>query len=151
MKHIVNYIWPVLLCFGIGFAASRFQAEAMVEWYPYLNKSGLTPPNMTFPIAWSIIYLLMGLSLGRVLNKGYKKSIFIWTVQLVLNFLWSILFFTMRMPLWGFIDILFLDASVICFMISVFKKDKPALYMFVPYILWLVVATYLNGYILLNN
>lgn len=94
MKRIINYIWPVLLCFGIGYAASGLQAESMVEWYPYLNKSGLTPPNIAFPIAWSIIYLLMGLSLGRVLNKEFKKGVFIWTVQLIFNFLWSILFFT---------------------------------------------------------
>ena len=151
MKRIINYIWPVLLCFGIGFAASRLQSESMMEWYPHLNKSALTPPNITFPIAWSVIYLLMGLSLGRVLNRGDKKSAVIWMVQLVFNFLWSILFFTMRMPFWGFIDILLLDASVVYFMISVSKKDKPSLYMFIPYILWLVIATYLNGYILINN
>ena len=56
-----------------------------------------------------------------------------------------------EMPFWGFIDILLLDASVVYFMISVSKKDKPSLYMFIPYILWLVIATYLNGYILINN
>ena len=99
MKRIINYIWPVLLCFGIGFAASRLQSDSMMEWYPHLNKSALTPPNIAFPIAWSVIYLLMGLSLGRVLNKGDKKSAVIWMVQLVFNFLWSILFFTMRMPI----------------------------------------------------
>ena len=151
MKRIINYIWPVLLCFGIGFAASRLQSESMMEWYPNLNKSALTPPNIAFPIAWSVIYLLMGLSLGRVLNRGDKKSTVIWMVQLVFNFLWSILFFTMHMPFWGFIDILLLDASVVYFMISVSKKDKPSLYMFIPYILWLVIATYQNGYILINN
>ena len=151
MKRIINYIWPVLLCFGIAFAASKFQEESMVEWYPHLNKSGITPPNLAFPIAWSIIYLLMGLSLGRVQNIGYKKGVVIWTAQLVLNFLWSILFFTMRMPLWGFVDILLLDFFVVYFAVTVYKKDKPAMYMFIPYILWLVVATYLNGYIMINN
>lgn len=93
----------------------------------------------------------MGLSLGRVLNIGYKKGVVIWTAQLVLNFLWSILFFTMRMPLWGFVDILLLDFFVVYFAVTVYKKDKPAMYMFIPYILWLVVATYLNGYIMINN
>lgn len=151
MKRVINYIWPVLLCFGIGFAASKLQAESMMEWYPHLNKSGLTPPNIAFPIAWSIIYLLMGLSFGRMLNHGNKKGILIWTVQLVFNFLWSILFFTMRMPLWGFVDILLLDASVLGFMMVAYKKDNPSFYMFLPYILWLVIATYLNGYILFNN
>ncbi|WP_299229440.1 TspO/MBR family protein [uncultured Bacteroides sp.] len=151
MKRIINYIWPVLLCFGVGFAASRLQSESMMEWYPNLNKSSLTPPNIAFPIAWSVIYLLMGLSLGRVLSKGDKKSALIWMVQLVFNFLWSILFFTMRMPLWGFVDILLLDASVLSFMMMAYKNDKPSFYMFLPYILWLVIATYLNGYILFNN
>ena len=151
MKRFINYIWPVLLCFGIGFAASKLQAESMLEWYPHLNKSGLTPPNIAFPIAWSIIYLLMGLSFGRMLNNGNKKGILIWTLQLLFNFLWSILFFTMRMPFWGFVDIMLLDASVLGFMMVAYKKDKPSFYMFVPYILWLVIATYLNGYILFNN
>ena len=72
-------------------------------------------------------------------------------VQLVFNFLWSILFFTMRMPVLGMIDILLLDASVIWFMMTVRKKDKLAQYMFIPYIIWLVIATYLNGYIVINN
>ena len=72
MKRFFNYLWPVLLCFILGFAASKFQSKSMVEWYPTLVKSPLTPPNIAFPIAWSVLYLFIGLALGRISGKGYK-------------------------------------------------------------------------------
>ena len=154
MKKIVSLLVPVFICFLVGWTASYFQSESLRSWYPLLNKPALTPPNAAFPIAWGIIYLCMGISAGLVFRSGSQNRatlLALFTVQLFLNFLWSILFFYFRNPLMGFIDILVLDAGVIIYAIKSYKANKLASWLFVPYILWLCLATYLNGYIWLNN
>ena len=110
MKKIAYYVVPVLLCLIAGLVAGRLQAESVAVWYPLLAKPALTPPDIAFPIAWGIIYLCMGLSLGRVLRYGDKRYVTLWFLQLAVNFLWSVFFFYLRSPLAGFVDILLLDA-----------------------------------------
>ena len=79
MKGIVYYLLPILLCLGVGFAGSLFQARSMIEWYPLLDKSILTPPGIAFPIAWSVIYICMGISLGRLIHHSCDRMLFwIW-------------------------------------------------------------------------
>ena len=152
MKGIVYYLLPILLCLGVGFAGSLFQARSMIEWYPLLDKSTLTPPGIAFPIAWSVIYICMGISLGRLIHHSRDRVLFwIWGSQLVLNFLWSLFFFTLRYPLLGLVDILLLDVLVFIYTTSAYRRDKAAAWLFVPYFLWLLFATYLNGYIYLYN
>ena len=94
MKKIAYYVVPVLLCLIAGLVAGRLQAESVAVWYPLLVKPALTPPDIAFPIAWGIIYLCMGLSLGRVLRYGDKRYVTLWFLQLAVNFLWSVFFFT---------------------------------------------------------
>lgn len=101
MKRLTRYLWPIALCMSVGFSASLFQREAIAEWYPFLNKPVLTPPNGAFPIVWGILYILIGISLGRIWGKGLKVSQREWWIQLALNFCWSIAFFFLREPLWG--------------------------------------------------
>lgn len=152
MKGIVYYLLPILLCLGVGFAGSLFQARSMIEWYPLLDKSILTPPGIAFPIAWSVIYICMGISLGRLIHHSRDRMLFwIWGIQLVLNLLWSLFFFTFRYPLLGLVDILLLDVLVFIYTTSAYRRDKAAAWLFVPYFLWLLFATYLNGYIYLYN
>lgn len=152
MKKITLYLLPILLCLLIGFLGSRFQSSALTEWYPLLNKSALTPPNLAFPIAWGILYICMGVSLGRLLVQGKGKGIIsVWVTQLIFNFLWSIFFFYFRNPLIGFVDIVVLDLLVIAYIFLAARRDRAAAWLFVPYLLWLLLATYLNGYVLMNN
>ena len=99
MKRLTRYLWPIALCMSVGFSASLFQREAITEWYPFLNKPVLTPPNGAFPIVWGILYILIGISLGRIWGKGLKVSQREWWIQLSLNFCWSIAFFFLREPL----------------------------------------------------
>lgn len=151
MKQLTQYLWPVFLCLLVGLSASFFQQDAIAEWYPYLNKPQLTPPNNVFPIVWSILYILIGISLGRIWGKGFKVPIREWWAQLSLNFCWSIAFFFLREPLWGMGVILILDVVVLDYIFITFKKDKIAFLCFIPYILWLLWATYLNAYIYIFN
>lgn len=154
MKKVIYILIPVLTCFLVGLTASHFQAESIKTWYPLLDKPALTPPNIVFPIAWGIIYLCMGISLGMILlNKSKEKAFLtkLFILQLFLNFIWSILFFYYQNPLLGFVDIILLDIAVAWYTIRSYPVNKTSSLLFLPYLFWLCFASYLNGYILINN
>ena len=154
MKKFFNILLPIIVCFSIGLTASYFQSGSIQTWYPTLNKPEITPPNIAFPIAWSIIYLCMGISIGLILNskeKGKKFLTLLFAVQLFLNFTWSISFFYLQNPLLGFVNIVLLDFAVLFYAFKCYPTQKVSGILFVPYILWLSLATYLNAYILIYN
>ena len=154
MKKIWAYILPTALCFVLGGLAGWLQQDAIEEWYPLLDKPTLTPPNAVFPIAWSIIYLCMGISGGLVLTSeapARKSAVRLWFLQLGCNFLWSILFFVCRSPLLGMADIVVLDVLVILYLVRSANVRAAAAWLFVPYLCWILFATYLNAYILVAN
>ncbi len=154
MKKAICIIVPVIFCFLVGYISQLFQAESISTWYPLLNKPPLTPPNIAFPIAWSILYLCMGISIGLIIASDNEyKQFFIWLfgLQLLLNFTWSIYFFYMQSPLLGFINIILLDLAIIYYIVRTYKTAKVSSILFFPYILWVGFATYLNLYILLHN
>ena len=154
MKKIWAYSLPTVLCFVLGGLAGWLQHDAINEWYPLLDKPALTPPNAVFPIAWSIIYLCMGISGGLVLTSeapARKSAVRLWFFQLGCNFLWSILFFVCRSPLLGMADIVVLDVLVILYLVRSANVRAAAAWLFVPYLCWLLFATYLNAYILVAN
>ncbi len=154
MKKVLGFVIPVLICFLVGFFAGQLQSDSIETWYPYLNKPLVTPPNVVFPIAWSIIYVLMGISVGFIINSvGIKRQFLIgvFIVQLVLNFLWSVFFFYLQNPLLGLMDIILLEICIIYYAFKAYPQYKISSYLFIPYILWVGFATYLNLYIYLNN
>lgn len=73
MNKAISILIAIIICFGVGLTASYFQAEAIQTWYPTLNKPTLTPPNFLFPIAWSILYLCMAISIGLIWNADNAK------------------------------------------------------------------------------
>ena len=132
----------------------RQNPVAIENWYPLLDKPALTPPNIAFPIAWSVIYLCIGISAGLILSGDSprkKRLIALFCVQLLFNFAWSVAFFYFRSPLAGLVDILILDALVAAYVVQSRRASKAASVLFVPYVLWLLFATYLNAYILVCN
>lgn len=138
----------------VGYISSRFQVESIANWYPTLQKPPLTPPNIIFPIAWSILYVSMGVSIGLVLSTKHSNKyrlIVLFILQLVCNFLWSILFFYFKQPLWGLIDIVILDILVLLYITNGLANNKVSAWLCIPYLLWLLFATYLNTYIYLYN
>lgn len=151
MKKFVLYFIPVVLCLAVGFTAGGLQSEALRVWYPGLVKSSLTPPPVAFPVAWGIIYILMGISLGRVLAGPNKRMVLLWAAQLFVNFAWSVLFFALRNPVAGLVDIVILDFLVAWYVYAGFRACRSAAWLFVPYMLWLLFATYLNVVVVLCN
>ena len=151
MKKFLAYFIPILLAFAVGALGSYIQGDALAEWYPHLVKSPATPPAIVFPIAWSILYILIGISAGTMLARGDMSVLRLWLLQLLLNFLWSVCFFALRSPFMGLLVILALDVTVIAYIIYTAGRRSVAAWLFVPYMLWLIFATYLNGYIYINN
>lgn len=152
MKRFLCYLIPVLVCLGIGASAGWLQTEALAEWYPTLVKSPLTPPALAFPVAWGILYICMGISLGVVLARrravpGRAALVALWGVQLAANFLWSLLFFRMRNPAAGLVDIVLLDLLVLAYTVVAWRGCRPSAWLFIPYLLWLLFATYLNAFV----
>lgn len=156
MKKILFVILAVAICFGVGLTARFFQAESIHVWYPMLVKPDITPPDIVFPIAWGIIYLCMGLSVGLIwsekMPKGKIALTFVFFLQLVLNFSWSINFFYLRSPLLGFANLVALDLAVVLYVLCAwFLNKRFSAWLFAPCLVWLALATYLNGYIMLYN
>ena len=146
MKKIHCYLLPLLLCFALGGVASLLQTDALLEWYPYLTKPVLTPPGIVFPVAWSLLYACMGISAGLVLSTCSAKrhvAMIFWYLQLALNFLWSILFFALRNPTLALLVVLYIVFSA--------RVSRAAAWLFVPYLCWILFATYLNAYIQIAN
>ena len=141
----------VVLAFAVGALGSYVQGEALEMWYPNLVKSAATPPAILFPVAWGLLYLLMSLSAGVMLARGDVSVMRLWLLQLLLNFLWSVCFFALRSPFLGLLVILALDVTVFAYIVYASARHSLAAWLFVPYMLWLIFATYLNGYIYINN
>lgn len=121
--------------------------------YNSLQKPFLAPPSILFPIVWTILYILMGVSYGILESKSLiePKTKFIYYLQLFVNALWSIFFFTLKWRLFAFIWIIALDLLVIIMIIEFYKKNKIAGLLQIPYLLWVLFASYLNLAVYLLN
>lgn len=121
--------------------------------YNYLINPPLSPPSYLFPIVWSILYLLIGTSyyIYRKNNNDDSLTIKLYYIQLILNYLWSIIFFTLKLRTLAVIWIIILAITIIYLMIRFYKEERTSFYLLIPYILWVLFATYLNiGIIVLN-
>ena len=134
---------PLTLIVG-SFASANTGTDL---WYQGLIKSDLNPPGYVFGIIWPILYLLMGITAWRTFE--IIKNLFY--IQLFLNAIWSWLFFSFHLPLISLIDIWLLIYVNIKIVFKVLKMDKLAGLLYTPYILWLLFASYLNLFIVMNN
>lgn len=121
--------------------------------YNSLQKPVLAPPSILFSIVWSILYVLMGISYAILETKSLidSKSKKIYYLQLFVNALWSFIFFTFKLRLFALIWIILLDILVIYMIINFYKKNKLAGLLQIPYLIWILFATYLNFAIYLLN
>lgn len=120
--------------------------------YKYLNQPPLSPSSLTFPIAWSIIYLLLGVSYYLYKKRKNDSNLnSFYYFQLLVNYLWSILFFVFKLRLLSIVWIILLDYLVIMVMKKYYKYNKYSTYLLIPYLAWDIFATYLTiGIYILN-
>ena len=114
--------------------------------YNDLIKPTLSPPGIVFPIAWTIIYLLIGISDTLLKEKGEvpKETKQLYYTQLIFNYLWTVIFFVFKLRLLSVLWIIILDALVIVMTYQFYKQNKVSGFLLIPYVLWLLFATYLN-------
>ena len=135
----------VIIALIVGGLASSNTADDV--WYQSLIKSPLNPPGYVFGIVWPILYLLMSISAFRTFNE--TKNLFF--IQLLFNAMWSWLFFAFQMPFIALLNIWLLIYLNIKLNLKMFNQDKLSGFLFIPYVLWLFFASYLNLFIVLNN
>jgi tryptophan-rich sensory protein len=139
----------IFLCEGIGFASGYMASAINNDWFDKLIKPSWNPPAYLFGPVWTILYLLMGISLWLVWkNKSaelYKGNVYLlFSIQLFLNFMWSIIFFKLESPSFAFFDIVLLLISIGLTMKSFSYYSKLAAWLLLPYISWVSFATILN-------
>jgi tryptophan-rich sensory protein len=146
----------ILLPLLVGAAGSGLSVPGIGSWYSLLNKPFFTPPSWVFAPVWTVLYLLMGISLWLFIREeqspeSRRKGILLWSAQLFFNAIWSVAFFAFQSPLAGLIIILILLVLIILTMRSFYPVSRPAAYLLIPYICWVCIATCLNGAIWLMN
>ena len=144
-----TYVYSILITVAIG-GLSAFLTRNNMDVYESINKPPLAPPAVLFPIVWSILYVLMGISLANVIIKGREKGVYsfpcvkIYALQLAVNFFWSIIFFNFRAFLLSFIWLLLLWVLIIVMIDCFAKASKVSAIINIPYFLWVTFAAYLN-------
>jgi translocator protein len=133
----------------IGVVGSFFTIPSIPSWYAHLEKPTLAPPNWIFGPVWTTLFALMGIAAFLVWRKGFalknvRISLGIFFSQLVLNILWSIIFFGWHSPGGALVEIIFLWLAIAATIVVFNKVSKPAAWLLVPYILWVSFAAYLN-------
>ena len=154
VSDIFKLILAIVICELAGVIGSVFTADSVSTWYVTLAKPVFNPPNWLFGPVWTLLYLLMGISLWLVWRSKSKfKSIAIWffSIQLLLNILWSIIFFGLKSLLGALIEIILLWALIIITIILFHRISKTAAWILLPYILWVTFAAILNFSIWLLN
>src|SRR6056300_742740 len=137
------------ICLLVGFLSGFATQSAVGDWYDTLTKPFLNPPNWIFGPVWTILYLLMGLSAGLVWSKGFhhkwvKTALYHFGFQLILNGLWSIVFFGFKNPLFGLLVVIALWILILLTIKWFRVVSKQAAYLLYPYLAWVSFATYLN-------
>lgn len=153
MKKLKPYIISIILALSVG-ALSGFATKNSMDLYQVINRPMLSPPSSVFPIVWTVLYILMGISAAMIYtskDKNKDKALKFYIIQLILNFFWSIIFFNLEAYLIAFLWLVIL-AIVIIIMIKEFAKiNKTAAYLQIPYLIWVIFAGYLNFSIWMLN
>ena len=150
------YIISILIALGTGLLSSAL-TQMNMDIYPELVKPPLAPPPILFPIVWTVLYVLMGISSSMIyLRKNEnivasQNALSLYGANLIINFTWSIIFFGFQKYLFAFIWLLFLLFTIVRMVTSFERLNKIAAYLQLPYIIWVIFAGYLNFAIYILN
>ncbi len=155
LKKIKPYVIGILIPVAVGLLAALLTRGNM-DVYDNISKPSLAPPAILFPIVWTVLYVLMGISSVIIYNrdaddKDQKRALLLYSLQLIVNFFWSIFFFNQRAFLFSFIWLILLWGLVIAMIYSFYKINKVAAYLQIPYLIWVTFAGYLNLMIYILN
>ena len=153
-SKLKTYGLAILLTEAVGGVAGLFTSMGMDE-YMRAEKPPLTPHAIVFPIVWTILYALMGISVARIwlspATKERNHGLIIYAVQLFFNFFWSIIFFNLQAYGFAFLWLIALWALILAMIIIFNKTDRLAALLQIPYLIWVTFAAYLNFLVWLLN
>lgn len=146
----------ILLSLGVGLLSSGLTQAAIPTWYAGLEKPFFSPPNWIFAPVWTLLYIAMGIGVGRVWFFGRKHpwgktALYHFAAQLLFNGLWSFVFFGLKSPILGLLTILILWVLIQRTIFRFRLVDQKAAYLLYPYLAWVSFAGILNGAILYLN
>jgi benzodiazapine receptor len=152
MSESARSLWSlagfVAMCLLVEFVSARATSLSVSSWYVDLQKPVWTPPGWVFPIAWTLLYLSMGVAAWMVWQVRSTESVGLaltfFGVQLFLNLLWSMIFFGMRQIGWGLVDISLLWLSIAGTIVAFYSVRPSAALLMIPYLMWVSYATALN-------
>lgn len=158
--NVLKLIVAMIIPLAVGMLSSFITKDAMMS-FNAMKKPPLSPPGILFPIVWSILYVLMGISSyilyeseiksGSKNLKNKDKCLSLYIVQLIFNFFWSIIFFKFKLYILAFVWLIILWLLVLALIIESKNINKTASYLFIPYLVWMTFAAYLNiGVAILN-
>ncbi len=149
LSDYFKLIITIVISLLAGIIGSIFTTPSIDGWYSAIVKPALNPPSWVFGPVWTTLFILMGIAAYLIWKRGLDRrdvriALVIFVVQLVLNTLWSIIFFGLNNPGGAFIEIIFLWLAILVTIIVFAKISKPAAWLLAPYILWVSFAMYLN-------
>ncbi len=151
----ISFIAFIFLCFVVEIVGHFWTEETVSTWYPTLAKPSWTPPNWLFGPVWTCLYIMIAVSGWLIYRADYSAkrtvALMLYGGQLALNFIWSFLFFSLRSPTLGLIDIILLCLLVILTILKAWPVRPLASLLLIPYLLWIMYASSLNMAIWLLN
>ncbi|MFA5745432.1 MAG: TspO/MBR family protein [archaeon] len=160
MKDYLKFIISMAACLGAAVIGSLFTQTGPGSWYTTINQPPITPPNIVFPIVWTTLFILMGLSLYLIWSQPHKyrkdpekkvHTMMWFYAQLIVNILWSMFFFGLHSPVAALMCIFVLDGLVAITVIKFYGLHEKAAYLLMPYLIWICFATILNFWIAILN
>jgi benzodiazapine receptor len=156
MTKIVRLISSVSVCLLTGFLGSFATRDSITTWYAQLSRPSFTPPDWTFGVVWPVLYVMMGISAFLIWNVGIDKrqvkvALGCFALQLILNGLWTLIFFGLHLIGFALVEIVILWAAILMTILAFWKESKPAALLLLPYILWVSFAVVLNASLFLLN
>ena len=157
MKTIGKLFCSVFLCLMTGFLGSYLTLDSVRTWYADLNQPSFAPPDWAFGVVWPILYVMMGISAFLIWNNGVnnkqvRTALGLFGVQLILNGLWTPIFFGLHLIGFALFEIILMWIAILLTIIAFGRISKTAAYLLFPYILWVSFAVALNaGFWLLNK
>lgn len=149
--NIFRLVSSLIICQLAGFIGALFTTPAISGWYASLEKPSFNPPNWIFSPVWIFLYLLMGITLFLIWQNlpkiEAKVALVFFTFQLILNVLWSVIFFGFKLPMLAFLEIIILWVFILLTMIKSSRVSKTTIFLLLPYILWVNFAAILNFFL----